>query len=1333
MSIAPNDFTHLHVHSEFSLLDGLGRIDDMVGQASALGFDSLAITDHGALYGAIAFYKACVDRAIKPIIGVETYVARRTMRDRDGKLDDKPYHLVLLAKDWTGYQNLCRLVTDAHIDGYYYKPRIDREHLARHSEGLIGLSACLGGEIPRALETDDWDSARRLAGEYRDIFRGDFFLEVQDHGMAEQHMLTRKLLRLGPETGLRFVGTNDLHYVRRDQHEAHDVLLCVGTGSNLSDPNRFRIEGEEHYLKSAAEMAALFTEIPGAVANTRLITEMADLEMTFGNLRLPHFPVPDGHTVETWLREECQRGLAARYGTVSEDIQRRLDYELGIIIQMGYAGYFLIVADFVRFARAQRIATTCRGSAPGSIVTYTLGITPVDPLLYQLPFERFLNPDRVTMPDIDVDFEDARRGEVIDYVSRKYGQDHVAQIITFGTMLARAAIRDVGRTMGLGYGEVDRIAKAVPNQLGIRLEEALEISPPLREMAESDPQIGRLIDIAKQLEGVARNASTHAAGVVISREPLTELMPLQKATNSDALMTQYEMHGVESLGLLKFDFLGLSNLTILRQAVDLIAEHRGIERIDLDHIPLDDARTFALLSSGETTGVFQLESAGMRRYIRELRPSTVYDLAAMVALFRPGPMDNIPLYIRRKHGLEPVTYLHPLLEPYLEKTFGVFVYQEDIMAAAIALGGFTGPEADTLGYAIRKKKAKLMGEMKGKFVSQAAERGIQAQTIDAVFKAFEPFERYGFNKAHATCYGLIAYQTAYLKANFTVEYMTSVLTAFRDNTDKVATAIAECRRLGITIQPPDVLRSGLHFTVEGDAIRFGLLAIKNVGEGAIESIVAARAEAPFRSLADLCARVDLRLANKRVLESLIKCGALDGLGHPAQLLLALDDAIGYGQVQQRDRISGQVSLFDSLAAGDVVLERPLPTATPASSRERLRWEKELMGLYLSDHPLGELAAEIGRYCSAFSGDLGEELDQQRITIGGVVTAVRTVVTKAKATMAVATVEDLQGSLEVVVFPKTYEDTASSWTEDAVVLVAGRVDHKGEETVLLADAVWSWEDAVAMGPDAFARAVAAGDRPRRGGRDRGTWGDRTGPGSGRGRSVDLRPPGGGGDGASRPGGSPPDDRPGAGGAPPGMVTRPIAAVAVASAAGGGGTPEATGQRPALVRTVARVSPLRGGGVVGTLEVTITGPAHRTRVIEPGSAGPTQAPEPVQEPPEPGSLATLAPDGPDDPAWPEEARRDVVRAATSPTSPVEAAPGQVLHVRFRPAASDQVVAGFQSLKALIHDRPGDTAVVLHIPAGRGREQEMTLRVGVAYDTDLVREMTRRLGTSVELRLA
>jgi DNA polymerase-3 subunit alpha len=1269
-TLAPNDFTHLHVHSEFSLLDGLGRIDDLASQASALGFDSLALTDHGALYGAVAFYQACEKRGIKPLIGVETYVARRAMTDREGKADAQPFHLILLARDWTGYRNLCRIVTDAHLDGYYYKPRIDRDYLAQHAEGLIGLSACLNGEIPRALEVEDWESARRLAGSYGDIFgAGNFFLEVQDHGLPEQRRLTEQLIRLGPEVGLPLVATNDLHYVHKTQAEAHDVLLCVGTASNLDTPNRMKFETPEFYLKSAADMGRLFGELPEALANTRRIAEMTDLKIPFGELKLPQFPVPDGQTVESWLRAECQRGLQRRYGDDNPEAQARLDYELDVILRMGYAGYFLIVADFTRFAREQGIATTCRGSAPGSVVTYTLGITPVDPIRYELPFERFLNPDRVTMPDIDVDFEDSRRDEVIAYVTRKYGTDHVAQIITFGTMLARAAIRDVGRVLGLGYSEVDRIAKAVPNQLGIKLEEALE-TPELKGLYEGDAQVKKLIDLARQVEGVARNASTHAAGVVISREPLTDLMPLQRATNSDSLMTQYEMHGVEALGLLKFDFLGLSNLTILRQAIDLIAEQRGGERIDLETIPLDDAKTFELLASGETTGVFQLESPGMRRYVRDLRPTSVLDLAAMVALYRPGPMDNIPAYIRRKHGQEPVSYLHPLLEPYLAKTYGIFVYQEDIMSAAKALGGFTGPEADTLGYAIRKKKSSVLRAQKERFVRQAGERGVRPEVIDAVFKAFEPFERYGFNKAHATCYGLIAYQTAYLKANYTVEYMASVLTAVRDSTEKVAAAVAECRRLGIEVRPPDVHLSGLHFTVEGDAIRFGLLAVKNVGQGAIESIVAARdAGGEFRSLADLCTRVDLRLANRRVLESLVKVGALSRFGHAAQLLDALDDALGAGQAVQRDRISGQTSLFDVAVEADMI-ERPLPHSTEVPLRERLRWEKELLGLYLSDHPLGDIAEQIGRFVTAYSGELGEELDQQRVVIGGVVTGMRSVITKARATMGVATLEDLQGSLEVIVFPKVLEATAPTWRADSIVLVAGRVDHKGDASVLLADAVWDWDAAQAMGEMAFASAVAEGGR--RGGRGGG------GNGSGNGHQAPRIPVG------------------------PGV---PVAVAAVST------------------RTIPHVSPLRGGGVIGTIEVrlgSVAGPAVRVA---------PRPPTPSMEPPEPESVAALGPEH-EEPPLPDEARRALFESAApdEPTPPIAAGPGQSLHVHFGVAAQDGLMRAFEGLKTLIAERPGETPVILHLPGPGGRVQAMQLRSGVAYDADLLAEVRRRLGAGL-----
>ena len=1289
-TLAPNDFAHLHVHSEFSLLDGLGRITEMVDAAAHQGMDALAITDHGALYGAVAFYQAAKSKGIKPILGVETYVARRSMRDREGKADAQPFHLILLAQDWTGYQNLCRLITDAHIDGYYYKPRIDRDHLARHSAGLIGLSACLGGEIPKALETDDWELARKLAGEYGEIFGPDrFFLELQDHRLPEQRRLNEQLLRLGPEVGLPLVVTNDLHYVRPDQAEAHDVLLCVGTGNNLDTPNRLRFETPEFYLKSAAQMAALFPDNLDAIRNTRRIAEMTDIELPLGQLRIPHFPVPDGHTTETWLRAECQRGLERRYGTVTVELQTRLDYELGVILTMGYAGYFLIVADFIAFARSEGIQTTCRGSAPGSIVTYTLGITPVDPILYQLPFERFLNPDRVTMPDIDVDFEDGRREEVIAYVGRKYGQDHVAQIITFGTMLARAAIRDVGRVLGHSYGDVDRIAKAVPNQLGIRLDEALQ-SAALKEQVDADPGVKRIIDFARHLEGVARNASTHAAGVVISREPLTELMPLQKATNSDGLMTQYEMHAIEALGLLKFDFLGLSNLTILRQAVDLVRANRGIE-IDLDRLPLDDARTFELLASGETTGIFQLESAGMRRYIRDLRPTSVYDLAAMVALYRPGPMDNIPAYIRRKHGDEPVTYLHPLLEPYLEKTYGIFVYQEDIMSAAMALGGFTGPEADTLGYAIRKKKSAVLRAQKEKFVTQAAERGVEAKVIDAVFKAFEPFERYGFNKAHATCYGLIAYQTAYMKANHTVDYMTAVLTAFRSNEEKVAASVAECRRMVIEVLPPDVHASHLEFTVEGDAIRFGLLAVKNVGQGAIESIIAGRDEGgPFRSLTDFCTRIDLRLGNRKVLEALAKVGALNAFGHPAQILRGLEDSVAAAQATQRDRVSGQTSLFDLGAADATAFERPLPAATEVPVRERLRWEKELLGLYLSEHPMGEVAALLPQFVTAYSTDLRDEsLDGQRVVVAGIVTGRRMVVTKAKATMAIVTMEDLQGSVEVVVFPRLFEQSGPTWRDGAILLVAGKVDHKSDEVSILADFVLDWDEASAAGPESFARQVATADRSS----------GRRAPGSG----------GNGGNGRSGGNGEMYGGPQRSGAPETATAVRPLVAV-------GQGRAHDLVAVGAAAETVPFVSPRRGGG----------SPPVDLPAIAPAAPMPAHLDLPGGVQPS---------DGHDQPAIPDEARERIV-GSNQADIPVDAGPTTVLHVRFAAiAGSDRVIGAMEAFRSVMRARPGDTRVVIHLPApGGGASLPMELRSGVAYDTELLAEINRRLGEGlVEIYLA
>ncbi len=1118
--VPSDDFVHLHVHSEFSLLDGLSRIGPLTQRAADAGMKSLAITDHGAMYGAIEFYQACGRAGIKPIIGVETYVAPRSHTDKEAKVDANPYHMILLAKDIVGYRNLMTLVTKAHLDGYYYKPRIDKELLAQHSAGLIGTSACLGGEVLKRLADGDERAARQAVDEYRSILGKDnFFIEVQDHGVPEQARLHPQLVELARGMGIPMLATNDTHYTVPEQHEAHDLLLCIGTGSNLDTPGRLRFETNEFYLKSPEEMRRLFNgELPDAMDNTLRVAEMVDLKLEFDQLRLPHFPVPDGETAASWLRKECERGLLVRYGSDPDDTARhRLDYELGVIERMGYAGYFLIVADFTRFAREQGIMTTCRGSAPGSIVTYSLGITPVDPIAYRLPFERFLNPDRVTMPDIDIDFADSRRDEVIEYVTRKYGDDRVAQIITFGTLGAKAAIRDVGRTMGLTYAEADRVAKSVPNELNISLERAVDTSPQLRELIAGDERVEKLIGVAKQLEGVARHASTHAAGIVISREPLTDIMPLQRATDGRTTMTQFEMHACEALGLLKFDFLGLINLTILADAVDLIRVHRGVE-IDVDKLPLDDAKTFELLSTGETTGIFQLEGSGMRRYVKELKPTEVRDLAAMVALFRPGPMANIPAYIRRKHGQEAVTYLHPSLEPALHDTYGIFVYQEDIMTAAIAMADYTGPEADNLCYAIRKKKESVLREHEEKFKAGAKKKGIPPSVVDQVFAAFEPFARYGFNKAHATCYGLIAYQTAYLKANYPVEFMTAVLNGFRERAEKVAAVVAECRRLGIAVRPPDVQASQALFTVEADAsgtpeaIRFGLAAIKNVGEGAIESIVAARegrgeasdVAGPFASLDDLCRRVDLRTVNKRVFESLIKAGAMAALGSLGSLLARIDGALESGSRHQRDVAAGQGTLFDLFASpadgSGQAYGAVVETEDEVPRKERLRWEKELLGLYLSEHPLGDIADQLPDYVTAYTGDLAEESDQAKVTLGGIIQSTRRVITRAGSTMLVATLEDLQGSVEIVVFPKVFTETGPAWADDAVVLVTGRVDRRDDAAQLLCETVTAWDDAVRMGPPAYA---AERDRLSRARGRPGSW---SGNGNGNGHAAAVPPAG-----------------------------------------------------------------------------------------------------------------------------------------------------------------------------------------------------------------------------------
>jgi DNA polymerase III subunit alpha len=1073
-------FVHCHLHTEYSLLDGASRIDPLMRRAADLGLPALAVTDHGALYGAIEFFQSARAHGIKPIIGVEAYVAPRRMADRDPKLDATAFHLVLLAATDRGYRNLLKLVTAAHLEGFYYKPRIDRELLSRHADGLLGLSGCLQGEIPRALLRGDLPAARTLAATYRDILgAGNFYLEVQNHGLPDQKTLTREIVGLSREMRLPLIATNDVHYVTREEADAQDALMCIQMGTSLDQKDKPRMgDTPEFYLKSAEEMAALFPDLAEALENTLALAERCAVEIETGQLKLPHFPVPEGETPESYLRRLCETGLVRLYGQVTPALRERLEYELGVIMQMGYSPYFLIVQDFVNFARRSGILTTVRGSAAGSLVLYACGVTDVDPLAYRLPFDRFLNLERYTMPDIDVDFMDTRRDEVIKYVMDKYGADRVAQIITFGTMGARAAIRDVGRVMGLPYGDVDRIAKLVPGA-NVTLADALQAEPELREAVETSPPLRRLWDLAQKLEGVARHASTHAAGVIISRDPLTDHVPLQRATKGDLVMTQYDMNSVAAIGLLKMDFLGLTNLTILDTAIRLTHETRGVE-IDLGNVPLHDQATYDLLASGETTGIFQLEGRGMRRYLKDLRPDRIEDVMAMVALFRPGPMANIPSYIRRKHGQEPVTYLHPLLEPVLRETYGVMVYQEDIMTVAQAIAGYTLAEADVLCYAIRKKiKEKLLAQRE-KFVAGARRNGVPARVVDQIFEQFEPFARYGFNRAHAACYGLIAYYTAYLKAHYTAEYMTAVLSSDAGDTEKVAQVVAECRRMGIQVLPPDVNESAASFTVSGEAIRFGLAAVRNVGLTAVDAIVAARTSGgPIQSLADFCARVDTRQANQRVIASLIKAGALDSLGEGrARMLQTLDETLDKAQRAQRIRAQGQTGLFD--LGGDEAGPPPEAPSQEFSREELLTMEREMLGLYISDHPLRRWQPILARRVTSTLGQLPDLPDRQEVVVGGLVAGVKRSITRSGSTMAFLTLEDLTGSAEVLIFPRAYEQQGYALKRDAVTLLRGKVDIQDQGVKILCDEILPLpstpeEAALEATPPAVAALAPAGTR------------------------------------------------------------------------------------------------------------------------------------------------------------------------------------------------------------------------------------------------------------------
>ncbi|MCX8024225.1 MAG: DNA polymerase III subunit alpha [Thermanaerothrix sp.] len=1052
----------MHVHTQYSLLDGFSDIKKLVQRVKDLGMPAVAITDHGAMYGVIDFFNAAQAAGVKPIIGLEAYLAPRRMQDRDPKIDRAAYHLLLLAENETGYRNLLRIASAAQLEGFYQYPRIDREFLAAHAEGLIATSGCLAAEVPQTLLKFGPEAAQRVLDWYFEVFGRDrFFIELQHHNIEELHTVNRALLELRSRYQAHLIATNDVHYINPEDWRLQDILLAIQTGALLSDPNRFRMTDPTYYLRTAEEMAALFHEVPEALQNTLWIAERANVDLSPKGYHLPVFEVPTGYDTQTYLRNLCEEGLQRRYGPRAHDpaVRERLEYELKVIHEMGFDAYFLIVWDLCRYARSQGIWYNARGSAAGSMVAYVLDITNVEPLEHGLIFERFLNPGRISMPDIDLDFQDDRRNEMLAYCARRYGDDRVAQIITFGTLGARAAIRDVGRVMDIPLSEVDRVSKLIPNVPGkpISIPEALEQSPELKALYDETPYLKELIDTAAQMEGSIRNAGTHAAGVIITDRPAIEYVPLHRPTSGDdespiKTVTQFEMSVLESLGLLKVDFLGLATLTIMQRACRLIEERHGVH-LDLSNIPTDDPATYEFLSEGRTAGVFQLEGAGMTRYLMQMRPKTLANVIAMVALYRPGPLEFIPSYIRRMHGEEAVTYRHPAMQPIFEETYGIPIYQEQIMRAAVDLAGYSLSEADDLRKAIAKKQKEKLEKHREKFVKGAVARGMDEATAQAIFADWEEFARYGFNKAHAADYGIIAVQTAYLKAHYPVEYMTALLSASMNDSDKVAFYVADCRAMGIEVLPPDVNYSGYDFTIEDRegkaAIRFGLGAVKNVGPGPVALILAGRHEGgPFRDLNDFARRVDLHQVGRRALECLVRVGALDGLGPRKAILEVLDRLIALSHSHFRALASGQLSFFGTVQG----VEEPvtLPVVSTINPREYLEWERELLGLYVSAHPLTPYLERLRREVTHFSADLSSGTHRQRVRVAGLITQWRTTQTKGGKLMGFVTLEDLQGTIELVLFPKVWEQYRGLLARDQVVLVSGTLDLTRDEPTVLVE-------------------------------------------------------------------------------------------------------------------------------------------------------------------------------------------------------------------------------------------------------------------------------------------
>jgi DNA polymerase III subunit alpha len=1050
-------FVHLHNHSDFSLLDGASKIENLVDTALAMGMPSLALTDHGNLFGAIQFYGIARKKGLKPILGCEIYVAKESRHKKTGG-GDQSNHLVLLAENLDGYHNLSRLVSYGFLQGFYYKPRIDKELLAQHSGGLIALSACLKGAVPQKLLLEQPDAALAEALELRDIFGPEnFYLELQDHNLPAQRRINPSIIEMAQKTGIPLVCTNDSHYLRREDSVAHDVLLCIGTGKVVSQPDRMRYESDQFYFKSPDEMYQLWSHVPEAMHNTVRIAERCNLQIETTQ-PLPPFEVPPGFTADSYFEKTVRSGFEERRthlqalsdaGQLKYSLtayEQRLSFEIDMIHRMNFSSYFLIVWDLIKYARDHAIPVgPGRGSVVGSLVAYSMRITDIDPLQYELFFERFLNPERIAPPDIDMDFCMNRRAEVIEYVAKKYGRDNVCQIITFGTMAAKGVIRDVGRSLDIPYGDVDRIAKLIPEELNATIDKALLQEPRLKEEMKN-PQIANLIEIAKRLEGLSRHSSTHAAGVVIAPKPLVELVPLQK-TNKEEITTQYSMKDLETIGLLKMDFLALTTLTVIDNAVRRIREEKQID-LKLDAIPLTDPKVFELFSEGKTNGVFQFESGGMKAELRRLKPERFEDLIALNALYRPGPMDMIPDFIKRKQGSIEVRYPHPALEDILKETYGVIVYQEQVMQIASKMAGFSLGEADILRKAMGKKLSSVMVSMRDKFIEGARKNKIPDKAAIQVFDLMEQFAQYGFNKSHSTAYALLAYQTAYLKVHYPVQFMAALLSSEIGNTEKIVMYIAECKGMGIPVLPPDINESVLDFQSTGGSIRFGMLAIRNVGEGAIRSILQYRnQEGRFRSLFQFCEEVDSRSLNKRVLEGLVKSGALDSLGWKrSQCMAMIDVAIEYGQKARRDRESGQKGLFASLSTGQSAIPEPAPPDLPEwPLEERLALEKETLGFYVSGHPLDRFASEVARFSKKSIAELIGESKTADCKVAGIITDLRTRRTKKGDLMAIFSLEDLTGAIETVVFPNAYPKFESFVAADFPILVSGKFESENEKS------------------------------------------------------------------------------------------------------------------------------------------------------------------------------------------------------------------------------------------------------------------------------------------------